>query len=145
VGATAQVTSGGGSLATEVLPGGATNVTAKEVVTDDPVGLADPSGGTSFPTESANVGGTVEPEVILGHPTLRAPGDLSLDEAIGTAHWAHTQAQNVLHRESGGIIDERQRLLQWASMLMERTTAERARAEARQQHLDVREELLNRL
>jgi hypothetical protein len=30
-------------------------------------------------------------------------------------------------------------------MLMERTTAERARAEARQQHLDVREELLNRL
>jgi hypothetical protein len=30
-------------------------------------------------------------------------------------------------------------------MLMERTTAERARAEARQHHLDVREELLNRL
>jgi hypothetical protein len=30
-------------------------------------------------------------------------------------------------------------------MLKERTTAERARAEARQQHLDVREELLNRL
>jgi hypothetical protein len=30
-------------------------------------------------------------------------------------------------------------------MLMERTTTERARAEARQQHLDIREELLNRL
>jgi uncharacterized membrane-anchored protein len=30
-------------------------------------------------------------------------------------------------------------------MLKERTTAERARAEARQQHLDVREDLLNRL
>jgi hypothetical protein len=30
-------------------------------------------------------------------------------------------------------------------MLMEQTTAERARAEARQQHLDMREELLNRL
>jgi hypothetical protein len=30
-------------------------------------------------------------------------------------------------------------------MLKERTTTERARAEARQQHLDVREELLNRL
>jgi hypothetical protein len=33
----------------------------------------------------------------------------------------------------------------WASMLKERTTAKRARAKARQQHLDVREELLNRL
>jgi hypothetical protein len=31
------------------------------------------------------------------------------------------------------------------SMLKERTTAERARAEVRQQHLDVRGELLNRL
>jgi hypothetical protein len=30
-------------------------------------------------------------------------------------------------------------------MLKERTTAERSRAEARQQHLDVREESLNRL
>jgi hypothetical protein len=30
-------------------------------------------------------------------------------------------------------------------MLKERTTTERARAEARQQHLDVREELLNRM
>jgi uncharacterized protein Smg (DUF494 family) len=30
-------------------------------------------------------------------------------------------------------------------MLKERTMAERARAEARQQHLDMREELLNRL
>jgi hypothetical protein len=51
----------------------------------------------------------------------------------------------VLRWESGGIVDERRRLLQWASMLMERTTTERAMAEARQQHLDIREELLNRL
>jgi hypothetical protein len=34
----------------------------------------------------------VEPEVILGHPTLRAPRDVSLDEAMGTARWALTQA-----------------------------------------------------
>ncbi len=61
------------------------------------------------------------------------------------AHWVFTQAQDVLHRESGGIVDERWRLLLWASMLKERTTAERARTEAKQQHLDVREELLNRL
>jgi hypothetical protein len=87
----------------------------------------------------------LEPEVILGHSTLRAPGDVSLDEAMGMAHWALTQAQNVLHWESGGIINERRCLLQWASMLKERTMAERARAEARQQHLDMREELLNRL
>jgi hypothetical protein len=51
----------------------------------------------------------------------------------------------VLRRESGGINDERHRLLLWASMLKERTTTERARVEARQQHLDVREELLNRM
>jgi hypothetical protein len=51
----------------------------------------------------------------------------------------------VLRRESGGSVGERWSLLQWASMLKERTTTERARAEARQQHLDVREELLNRL
>jgi hypothetical protein len=48
----------------------------------------------------------MEPEVILGHPTLRAPEDVSLNEAMGTAHWALTQVQNVLHRESGGIVDE---------------------------------------
>jgi hypothetical protein len=28
-----------------------------------------------------------EPEVVLGHPTLRASGDVSLSEAMGTAHW----------------------------------------------------------
>jgi hypothetical protein len=86
-----------------------------------------------------------EPGVILGHPALRALRDVSLGEAMGTTRWALTQAQNVLRRESGGIVDEWRRLLLWASMLKEQTTAERARAEARQQHLDVREELLNRL
>jgi hypothetical protein len=42
-----------------------------------------------------------------------------------------TQAQNVLHRERGGIVDERRHLLLWASMLKERTTVERAWAKAR--------------
>jgi hypothetical protein len=37
-----------------------------------------------------------EPEVILGHPLLRAPGDVSLDKAMGTAHWTLIQAQEVL-------------------------------------------------
>jgi hypothetical protein len=65
----------------------------------------------SSSTEAADDGDGVEPEVILEHPMLMAPGDVSLDEAMGTAHWALTRAQNVLHRESGGIIDERWRLL----------------------------------
>jgi hypothetical protein len=82
--------------------------------------------------ETTDDGGAVEPEVILGHPTLRAPGDVSLDEAMGMARWVLTQAQNVLHRERGGIVVERRRLLLWASMLKERTMVERARVEARQ-------------
>jgi hypothetical protein len=94
-----------------VLPRSATNVTTKEVATEDPASSAGPSGGASSSTEATNGGGAMEPEVILGHPTLRAPGDISLDEAMGTAHWALTQAQNVLRWESGGIVDEQQRLL----------------------------------
>jgi hypothetical protein len=85
-----------------------------------------------------------ESGVILGHP-IRAPVDVSLDEAMGTARWALTQAKDVLRQESGGINDEWRRLLLWASMLRERTMTEMARVEVRQQHLDVREELLNRL
>jgi hypothetical protein len=70
--------------------------------------------------------------VILGHPMVRAPEDVSLDEAMGTAHWSLTQAQDVLRWESGGINDERWCLLLWASMLKERTMIEKARVEARQ-------------
>jgi hypothetical protein len=40
---------------------------------------------------------TEEPEAVLGHPLLRAPGDVSLDEAMGTVRWALNQAQDVLH------------------------------------------------
>jgi hypothetical protein len=72
--------------------GGATNVTTEEVAADDPASLAGLSGGVSFSTEAADDGDAVEPEVILGHPTLRAPRDVSLDEAMGTARWALTQA-----------------------------------------------------
>jgi hypothetical protein len=50
---------------------------------------------------------------------------------MGTARWALTQAQDVLHRGSGGINDERRRLLLWATMLKERTTTEKARVETR--------------
>jgi hypothetical protein len=37
-----------------------------------------------------------EPEVIQGHPLLIFPGDVSLDVAMGTAHWELNQAPEVL-------------------------------------------------
>jgi hypothetical protein len=71
---------------------------------------------------------TEEPEAVLGHPLLRAPGDVSLDEAMGTVRWALNQAQDVLHWDCGDIHDERRCLLLWTSMLKRRTTSERAMA-----------------
>jgi hypothetical protein len=121
-----------GCLAPEVLPDGDTNVTAEEVAVGDPATLTGPNEG-AFPSIATADDDVVveEPGVILGHPMLRALGVVSLDEAMGTAHWALTLAQNVLRQESGSIIDERRCLLLWASMLKEWTMAERARAEAR--------------
>jgi hypothetical protein len=104
-GATTQAATGGGSPAPKVSLEGATNVTIEEVAANDPASSTGPAGGASSSTVAA-VAAAVEPEVILGHPMLRAPEDVSLNEAMGMAHWALTQAQNVLHRESGGIIDE---------------------------------------
>jgi hypothetical protein len=140
------VTADGGTPTLEVLPEGDTNATVKEVATGDLAASTGPTGCT-FPSTATHDDDIAveEPGVILGHPTLRAPREISLDEAMGTTRWALTQAQNVLRRESGGNVDERRCLLLWAFMLKERTTGERAMTEARQQHHDVREELLNRL
>jgi hypothetical protein len=85
-----------------------------------------------------------EPKVILGHPILRAPGDVSLDEVMGMAHWAVNQAQGVLRWERGHINNVCRQLLLWASMHKEWTTPKKTRANARQRHLDMREELLER-
>jgi hypothetical protein len=85
-----------------------------------------------------------ESEVVLGHPLLRALGDVSLDEAMSMTHGALNQAQDVLHWESGDINDEHRCLLLWASTLMQRATFEKAEANVRQRHLDTREELLER-
>jgi hypothetical protein len=90
VGAASQVAAGVESPASEVLPGGATNVITEEVAANDPASSAGPSGGACFSMKMADDGGAMEPEVILGHPTLRALGDVSLDEAMGTAHWVLT-------------------------------------------------------
>jgi hypothetical protein len=83
-----------------------------------------------------------EPEVVHGHPFLKAPGGISLDEAMGTAHWVLNQVHEVLHREHRYVDDKCRRLLLWASMLKERTTSKKARAQARERHLNTREELL---
>jgi hypothetical protein len=146
VGAAAKVTTDGGSPTLEVLPEGDTNVTMEVVATSDPTTSTGPT-GVAFPsTTTANDDVVVvEPRLILGHPTFRAPGDVSLDEAMGTTRWAPTQVQNMLRWESGGIVDEWRCFLLWASMLKDRSTIQRARVEARQQHLYVREELLDRL
>jgi hypothetical protein len=91
-GATTQAGIGAGSLTFKVLPASATNVTTEEVAADDPASSAGLLGVTCFSTKAADDGGAVVPEVILGQPMLRAPGDVSLNEAMGTAHWVLTQA-----------------------------------------------------
>jgi hypothetical protein len=44
-----------------------------------------------------------EPKVILGHHPVRAPGDASLSNAMGTTHFALNQVHNVQHRESADL------------------------------------------
>jgi hypothetical protein len=132
-GVVAQVITDSGSPSCEVLPEGDTNVMMEEVATSDPAASTGLAGGV-FPSIAVADDDVAmeEPRVILEQPTLKAPRDVSLDEAMGMACWAFTQAHNVFCRESGGIIDEQRCLLLWASMLMERTTVERVRVEVRQ-------------
>jgi hypothetical protein len=47
-------------------------------------------------------------EVVLGHPTPYAPGDISVGEAVSTAHQALSQAQHVLHCEGEDLPDKYQ-------------------------------------
>jgi hypothetical protein len=78
-----------------------------------------------------------ETEVVMGHPTYHAPGDVSLDGDVSTALRALSQVQRVLRREDGDLADERQRLQLWASMLKETTATERAEARGRQRGFDL--------
>jgi hypothetical protein len=70
-------------------------------------------------------------EVVLGHPTPYAPGDISVGEAVSTVHQALSQAQRILHREGEDLADECRRLQLWASMLKRTMVSERAAARAR--------------
>jgi hypothetical protein len=76
-------------------------------------------------------------EVVLGHPTPYTSGDISVGEAVSTAHQALSQAQRVLHREGEDLADERRRLQLWASMLKRMTVSERVAMRARQHGFDL--------
>jgi hypothetical protein len=83
-----------------------------------------------------------EMEVVMGHPTYHAPGDVSLDGAVSTTLRALSQVQRVLRREDGDLADELQRLQLWASMLKETTATERAEAQGRQRGFDLQAEAI---
>jgi hypothetical protein len=65
--------------------------------------------GTAAPADAA-ADAVGETEVVMGHPTYHAPGDISLDGAVSTTLRALSQVQRVLHREDGDLADERRRL-----------------------------------
>jgi hypothetical protein len=82
-------------------------------------------------------------EVVLGHPPLYAPGDISVSEAVSTAHQALSQAQRVLCHEGEDLADECCRLQLWASMLKRTTMFERAVVWARQHGFDLQVEAIS--
>jgi hypothetical protein len=98
------IASGGGSSApdmeseveTTVAAEATSSPTAGEVTDQDPAtsSSSPPISPSSLQPRVADASASagaddnimVEPEAILGHPPLRAPGDVSLDEVIGTVH-----------------------------------------------------------
>jgi hypothetical protein len=97
--------------------------------------------GTAAPADAA-ADAVGEPEVVMGHPTCHAPGDISLDGNVSTTLRALSQVQRVLHREDGDLADERRCLQLWATMLKETTVTERAEARGRQRGFDLRVEAI---
>jgi hypothetical protein len=72
-----------------------------------------------------------EPKVILGHSILRAPGDVSLSEALGMAHWVLNQVHDVLRQEREDIDDKQRCLLLWVSLLKKWMTSEKEKVEVK--------------
>jgi hypothetical protein len=81
-------------------------------------------------------------EVVLGHPTPYAPGNISVGEAVSTAHQALSQAQRILHREGEDLADKRRCLQLWASLFKWMTVSERAAKWARQHGFDLQVEAI---
>jgi hypothetical protein len=72
-GATTHAATDSGSLAPKVLPRGATNVTAKEVATDDPASSAGPSGVRLPPPKRLTMMSPCSPRSSWGTPRLGPP------------------------------------------------------------------------
>jgi hypothetical protein len=87
--------------------------------------------GAAAPADAA-ADAVRETELVMGHPTYHAPGDISLDGVVSTTLRALSQVQRVLRWEDGDLADERRHLQLWASMLKETTSTERAEAWGRQ-------------
>jgi hypothetical protein len=81
-------------------------------------------------------------EVVLGHPSPYASGNISVGEAVNTAHQALSQAQRILHRKGEDLADECRRLQLWASMLKRTMMSERKAARARQHGFDLQVEAI---
>jgi hypothetical protein len=127
----------------EVLVEEATPV-VRTAVPSPPLATAEASSsalGTAAPADAA-ADAVGEPEVVMGHPTCHAPGDISLDGAVSTALRALSQVQRVLCREDEDLADERRRLQLWATMLKETTVTERAEARGRQCGFDLQAEAI---
>jgi hypothetical protein len=92
--------------------------------------------GAAAPADAA-ADAVEETEVVTGHPTYHALGDISLDGVVSTTLRALSHVQRVLRREDGDLADERQRFQLWASMLKETTATERAEAWGRQRGFDL--------
>jgi hypothetical protein len=127
----------------EVLAEEATPVVCT-VVPSSPLAAAAASSlalGTVAPADAA-ADAVGETEVVMGHPTYHAPGDISLDGAMSTALRALSQVQRVLRWEDGDLADERRRLQLWASMLKETSVTERAEARGRQRGFNLQVEAI---
>jgi hypothetical protein len=84
------------------------STTASEVATGVPVTSTGPAADApSSPPRVVADGNTIEqPEVIMGHRTIRASGDVSLFDVIGTSHFALNQVNDVIHREKADKAKE---------------------------------------
>jgi hypothetical protein len=98
-----EVTAGDKSPAPKVVPDAvkdaAASSLAHETTASGPASSCSLAVGTtsSGPHAAAATDTAVEePAMVLGHPILRAPSDVSLDEAMGTARWVLSQARDVL-------------------------------------------------
>jgi hypothetical protein len=115
-------------------------------VSSSPLAAAEASSlapGTAAPADAAAdaVGGL---EVVMGHPSCHAPGDISLDGAVSTAFRALSQVQRALRWKDADLTDERQRLQLWAIMIKETTVTERVAARGRQRGFDLQAEAIER-